>query len=169
MLFAGLQEVLNVAKCIDDIHQELPNSCVFIMKFEGGKKMRKILIFSSQECCVFENYMLRFCVIKRWKFSRKNNFGEKRKWIIRETYIALISTEWSVLLIHSLAKYLVLFILNKILIFSFNINVHILSVINECACMVHYWNDSDMGKYPFKQTPLILNFISTNSKGNLWR
>ena len=33
-VFAGLQEVLNVAKCIVDIHQELPNSCVFIMKSE---------------------------------------------------------------------------------------------------------------------------------------
>jgi len=45
-VISGLQEVLNVAKCIADIHQELPNSCVFIMKseeeFQGEKK---ILIF----------------------------------------------------------------------------------------------------------------------------
>ena len=34
VVFAGLQEVINVAKCIADIHQELPNSCVFIMKSE---------------------------------------------------------------------------------------------------------------------------------------
>jgi hypothetical protein len=35
---AGLQEVLNVAKCIADIHQELPNSCVFIMNSEGEEQ-----------------------------------------------------------------------------------------------------------------------------------
>ena len=29
-----LQEVLNVAECIADIHQELPNSCVYIMDSE---------------------------------------------------------------------------------------------------------------------------------------
>jgi hypothetical protein len=33
-VIAGLQQVLNVAKCKADIHQELPNSCVFIMKSE---------------------------------------------------------------------------------------------------------------------------------------
>jgi len=31
---AVLQEVLNVAKCIADIQQELANSCVYIMKSE---------------------------------------------------------------------------------------------------------------------------------------
>jgi hypothetical protein len=36
---AGLQEVLNAAKCIADIHQELPNSCVFIMKSEGEEQV----------------------------------------------------------------------------------------------------------------------------------
>jgi hypothetical protein len=35
---AGLQEVLNIAKCIADIHQELPNSCVFIMNSEGEEQ-----------------------------------------------------------------------------------------------------------------------------------
>jgi hypothetical protein len=39
VVFADLKEVLNVAKCIADIHQELPNSCVFIMKFVGGKEV----------------------------------------------------------------------------------------------------------------------------------
>jgi hypothetical protein len=34
----GLQEVLNVAKFIADIYQELPNSCVFIMKSEGEEQ-----------------------------------------------------------------------------------------------------------------------------------
>jgi hypothetical protein len=29
-----LEEVLNAAKCIVDIHQELPNSCVFIITSE---------------------------------------------------------------------------------------------------------------------------------------
>jgi hypothetical protein len=35
VVFAGIQEVLNVAKCIADIHQELPNCYVFLMKLEG--------------------------------------------------------------------------------------------------------------------------------------
>ena len=35
---AGLQEVLNVAKCKADIHQEVPNTCVFIMKAEGEEQ-----------------------------------------------------------------------------------------------------------------------------------
>jgi hypothetical protein len=34
----GLQRVSNVAKCIADIHQELPNSCVFIVNSEGEKQ-----------------------------------------------------------------------------------------------------------------------------------
>jgi hypothetical protein len=37
----SLQEVLDIAKFISDIRQELPNSCVFIMNSEGegqGKK-----------------------------------------------------------------------------------------------------------------------------------
>jgi hypothetical protein len=35
---AGLQDVLNVAKCVADIHQELPNSCVYIMKSQGEEQ-----------------------------------------------------------------------------------------------------------------------------------
>jgi hypothetical protein len=31
---AGLQEVLKVAKCIADIQEELPNSCLFIINSE---------------------------------------------------------------------------------------------------------------------------------------
>ena len=45
VVFAGLQEVLNVAKCIADIHQELLNSCVFIMKSEGEDQGEKNFIF----------------------------------------------------------------------------------------------------------------------------
>ena len=40
-VFAGLQEVLNVAKLIADIHQELPNSCVFIVKSEEEEQGEK--------------------------------------------------------------------------------------------------------------------------------
>jgi hypothetical protein len=35
---ASLHEVLNVAKCIADIQQELPNSCVYIMNSEGEEQ-----------------------------------------------------------------------------------------------------------------------------------
>jgi hypothetical protein len=49
VVIGGLQEVLNVAKCIADIHQELPNSCVFIMKSEGEEQGEKNLFFSPQE------------------------------------------------------------------------------------------------------------------------
>jgi hypothetical protein len=35
---AILQEVLNVANFVADIHQELPNSCVFIMNSEGEEQ-----------------------------------------------------------------------------------------------------------------------------------
>jgi hypothetical protein len=37
-LTAGLQKVISVAKCIADIHQELPTSSVFIMKSDGENK-----------------------------------------------------------------------------------------------------------------------------------
>ena len=40
-VIAGLQEVINVAKCIADIHQELPNSCIFIMNSEGEEQGEK--------------------------------------------------------------------------------------------------------------------------------
>jgi len=36
-----LQEVLNVAKCVADIHRELSNSCVFIMKWMENNKVRR--------------------------------------------------------------------------------------------------------------------------------
>ena len=49
VVFAGLQEVLNVVKCIADIHQELPNSCVFIMKSEEEEKGEKNFYFSPQK------------------------------------------------------------------------------------------------------------------------
>ena len=45
VVFAGLQEVLNVAKCIADIHKELPNSCVFFMKSEEEEEGEKTFNF----------------------------------------------------------------------------------------------------------------------------
>ena len=45
VVFAELQEVLNVAKCIADIHRELPNSCVFIMKSEREEQGEKYFIY----------------------------------------------------------------------------------------------------------------------------
>ena len=47
VVFAGLQEVLNVAKCIADIHKELPNSCVFFMKSEEEEEGEKTFNFFS--------------------------------------------------------------------------------------------------------------------------
>jgi hypothetical protein len=35
---AVLEEILNVAKCIADIHQELPNSCVYIVNLKGEEQ-----------------------------------------------------------------------------------------------------------------------------------
>jgi hypothetical protein len=50
---AGLLEVLNVAKCIADIQQELPNSCLFIISSEGEVQGEKGFIFSLARivCC----------------------------------------------------------------------------------------------------------------------
>jgi len=50
---AGLQEVLDVAKFIADIHQELPNSCVFIMNSEGEEQGKKYFELISYAGCVF--------------------------------------------------------------------------------------------------------------------
>ena len=38
----GLQEVLNIAKCMADIHQELTNSCVFFMNSDGEEQGENI-------------------------------------------------------------------------------------------------------------------------------
>jgi hypothetical protein len=59
---AGLQEVLNVAKCIADIHQELPKSCVYIMKSEGEEQGENN--FFPARISFFGKNVLRFCVIK---------------------------------------------------------------------------------------------------------
>ena len=45
VVFAGLQEAINVAKYRADIHQELPYSCVFIIKLEKEVQSEKVLIF----------------------------------------------------------------------------------------------------------------------------
>jgi hypothetical protein len=50
---ALLQEVLNIAKCVADIHQELPNSCIFIMNLKG-KEQGKDNFFLQQECSGLE-------------------------------------------------------------------------------------------------------------------
>ena len=42
---AGLQEAFNVAKYRADIHQELPNSSVFIMKSERVEQGEKYFIY----------------------------------------------------------------------------------------------------------------------------
>lgn len=50
---ASLQEVLNVAKFIASIHQELPKSCVFVMQSEGEEQGKKIFELISHEWFVF--------------------------------------------------------------------------------------------------------------------
>ena len=35
---ADLQKLLNIVKCIADIHQELTNSCVFFVNSEGEEQ-----------------------------------------------------------------------------------------------------------------------------------
>ena len=69
---AGLEEVLNVAQCVADIHQDLPDSYVSFMKSDGEKKVRKSLVFSLHDCGVFEKKnVLRFQVVKRCKLNCK--------------------------------------------------------------------------------------------------
>jgi hypothetical protein len=60
---AGLQEVLNIAKCIADIRQELPKSCAFIMKSEGEEHAENSFEF-------FLARMLGF-----WKKKMCSDFG----------------------------------------------------------------------------------------------
>jgi len=43
-----LQEVLNIAKCIADIHQELPNSCIYIVNLKG-EEQGKDNFFSNKD------------------------------------------------------------------------------------------------------------------------
>jgi len=50
---AGLQKALDVAKCIADIHQELPNSCVIVMKSDGEKHGENKLDFFPNTIDVF--------------------------------------------------------------------------------------------------------------------
>jgi len=50
---ADLQEVLNVAKCVADIHQELPNSCVFIMKWMEKNKVRRTNVVIWKNVLIF--------------------------------------------------------------------------------------------------------------------
>jgi hypothetical protein len=53
---AGLQGVLDVAKCIADTHQELPKSCVFIMKWmENNKVRRNVVILKKKMYSDFES------------------------------------------------------------------------------------------------------------------
>jgi hypothetical protein len=52
-VIGGSQEILNVAKFISNIHQELPNSCVFIINSEGKKKGKKNFELISHKWCVF--------------------------------------------------------------------------------------------------------------------
>ena len=50
VVFAGLQEVLNVAKCIAVIYQELQNTCVFIMKSEEEEHGENIFSPTEMMC-----------------------------------------------------------------------------------------------------------------------
>jgi len=52
-LSSGLHKVWSVAKYIADIHQELPISCVFIMKSDGEQQGDKNYDFFLHEYCVF--------------------------------------------------------------------------------------------------------------------
>ena len=63
VVFAGFKEVLNVAKFIAEILQELPNSCVSIMKSEEEEQGEKKFNFFPHRNNVSENCMLRFGVI----------------------------------------------------------------------------------------------------------
>jgi hypothetical protein len=76
-VFGGLQEVLNIEKCTADIHKELPNSCVFIMKSDGEEKGEKNFYFFLVFISCFEKKSIRSCVIKRcyatWKYIFENN------------------------------------------------------------------------------------------------
>jgi hypothetical protein len=50
---AGLQEVVNVAKYIADIHEALPSSCVFIINLEEDVQGEKRFIFSLAQILCF--------------------------------------------------------------------------------------------------------------------
>ena len=60
---AGLQEALNVTKCLTDTHRELTNSCVFFMNLEGEEQGENNFDFfpARMSCfgkmyCDFESY-----------------------------------------------------------------------------------------------------------------
>jgi hypothetical protein len=59
---AVVQEVLNVAKFIADIHKELPNSCVFIMNSEGEEQGKKNFELTSHELCVSSGPLEKVCL-----------------------------------------------------------------------------------------------------------
>ena len=57
VVFAGIQEVIDVAKCIAHIHHELPNSCVFIMKSEEEEQgEKKFDFFPTEMMCLWKLY-----------------------------------------------------------------------------------------------------------------
>jgi hypothetical protein len=60
---AGLQEALTVVKCIADIQQALPSSCLFIINSEGDVQGEKCFIFFLARIVCFAKNMLRFCDI----------------------------------------------------------------------------------------------------------
>ena len=60
---ARLQEALNIAKCIADVHQELTNSCVFFMNSEGEEQGENIFFFPVRTLCFGKN-VLRYWVMK---------------------------------------------------------------------------------------------------------
>jgi hypothetical protein len=49
VLSAGLQEILNIARVIADIYQELPSSCIFIMNSDAQMQGENSCDFILQE------------------------------------------------------------------------------------------------------------------------
>jgi hypothetical protein len=83
VVIGGLQEVLNVAKFIADIHKQIPNSCVFIMKSEREDQGKNIFIyFPCTNGVIFKKNVFRFWVNKIFKTNVMYIFINNRLWII---------------------------------------------------------------------------------------
>ena len=69
---AGLQEVLNIAKCIADIQQELPNSCVYIMNSEGEERGENFFPHTNvvfwKKCAQIVRHQQVYLEIHFWKY-----------------------------------------------------------------------------------------------------
>jgi hypothetical protein len=75
---AGLQQALNVAQYLADIHQALPSSCVFIINWEGDVRGEKRFIFSlEQTLCLCQKCARFLC----HQFTLENIFEKNRIWL----------------------------------------------------------------------------------------